>query len=80
MLINYESANVGGEGSWNGNLWRVLKEEIFPHHWTNNVVQMSEQEHFYKLGIDNKILWSVIEKAMWCTSNFLDHFREANEQ
>ena len=28
MLINYESAKVGDEGSWNENLWRGLKEEI----------------------------------------------------
>ena len=28
MLIKYESANVGGEGSWNKSLWIGLKVEI----------------------------------------------------
>ena len=35
--------------------------------------------YFYKLSSDDEVLSSVIEKV-WCTSNFLNHFREANEQ
>ena len=33
----------------------------------------------YKLSSDDRILSLLIKKA-WCTSTFLNHFREANEQ
>ena len=34
---------------------------------------------FYKSSNNNEVLSSIIVNA-WCTSSFLDHFREANEQ
>ena len=40
---------------------------------------MSKQVKFLQISSDNEVLSSVIEKT-WCTSNFFDHFREANEQ
>ena len=35
--------------------------------------------YIYKLSSDDKILSSLIQKG-WCTSTFLNHFKEANEQ
>ena len=38
-----------------------------------------KQNYIYKLSSDDKILLSLIKKA-WYTCNFLNHFRESNQQ
>ena len=39
----------------------------------------NKQNSIYKLSSDDKVSSSLIKKAC-CTCNFLNHFREANEQ